>query len=372
MRILLIEDNDSDFHLVDEVLGKSPVLSVTIERATTLAESLRKLTGTEYDLILLDLGLPDSWGLDTFHAVNKQAPQPPIIVLSGFDDEDMATQAVQLGAQDYLIKGQIYARSLIRSIRYAIERKKGEKLKQDLELKMLSQAKLASLGEMATGIAHEINQPLTFINSILQFSIENITNGRLNHGEIIEDFRKALGCVSRINQIVNHLRVFGRENPNSRNLSDITTILDNSLILMHERLRLKNIKLQREVDPGIPQILCNAFRLEQVLINLFQNAIHAIEERNQAVGTKRGGEIRVAIRRLTSSIRIEFADNGCGMSPETRAKMFEPFFTTKEVGKGTGLGLSIANGIIAEHNGDIACESEVGKGTTFIITLPAT
>jgi signal transduction histidine kinase len=147
---------------------------------------------------------------------------------------------------------------------------------------------------------------------------------------------------------------------------NIEDVIDNTMLLMGERIRLSNITLVRNIDANIPNFPGNANQLEQVFINLLQNAIDAFPI------DKDDAEIRIAARYSVKkkSLILKFYDNGSGIKKEIIDKIFEPFYTTKEVGKGTGLGLSIVYGIISEHNGTIHCDSTVNKGTVFTITIP--
>ncbi|MBF0627250.1 MAG: CHASE domain-containing protein [Magnetococcales bacterium] len=239
-----------------------------------------------------------------------------------------------------------------------------------MQVKMLNRSKLATLGEVATGIAHELNQPLTYISTFIQLLEMKCQQGApLEEEEVLEGFSTSQHQLQRIDIIIQHLRTFGRDD----NLLAQTAatevcpgkILDNALLLMGERIRLKNIRLERHEEADV-QITGNANQLEQVFINLLQNAIHAT-----------AGHVAEPLITITMTrdpehdgIRIVFADNGAGIPAELLDKIFEPFFTTKPVGEGTGLGLSIVYGIVHDHGGTIDCQSVAGEGTRFIIQLP--
>ncbi len=248
------------------------------------------------------------------------------------------------------------------------ERKASEKLEKEMMLKMLSVSKLATLGEVSTGVAHEINQPLTYINSLIQsmkIDIKDKKESSLMDHE--EDLDIAYAQIKRITRIINHLKMFGRKDDSIFTTIRIEDVLSNTLLLMEKRVALKNIKLVRRVGHDLPELYGNEQQLEQVLINLLQNAMDSFEEStNNAI-------IEIVIKQDGSGnfVEISFSDNGSGMDNEIVDRIYEPFFTTKEVGKGTGVGLSIVYGIIRDHRGDIKCESRLGKGTTFLITLPA-
>ncbi|MBF0316938.1 MAG: PAS domain S-box protein [Nitrospirae bacterium] len=246
------------------------------------------------------------------------------------------------------------------------EIKKLEEESHKIQLKMLTSSKMATLGEIATGIAHEINQPLTYISSFLQGLILEIKQGILDTDSLKKEAIVAYKQVNRIVDIIQHLRTFGRRDDVEMEPTDIEVVLRNSLLLMGERIRLRNINLIKDVEPELPPFVGSANQLEQVFINLLQNAMDALAQ------NKTSAEIRINIRASEDkrSIVIKFTDNGMGIEEKTLDRIFEPFYTTKEVGMGTGLGLSIVYGIITGHNGTITCDSRIDRGTTFIINIP--
>ncbi len=246
------------------------------------------------------------------------------------------------------------------------ERKQHEKERQDIQLKMIQTSKLALLGEVAAGVAHEINQPLTYISSFIQSLKIDIRNNALDKDYLMEGSVTSLTQVDRIDKIIQHLRTFGRSEDIVKSPVCIETILNNTLLLIGERIRLRNIELVKNIESDLPVINGNMNQLEQVFINLFQNSIDAFLPKSK------NSEIAVDILQSEDKcyVIIKIKDNGMGIEQECLDRIFEPFYTTKEVGKGTGLGLSIIYGIIEEHNGTIVCDSEVGKGTTFTIRLP--
>jgi PAS domain S-box-containing protein len=261
-----------------------------------------------------------------------------------------------------------------------IQKLEGES--QRIQLKMLAASKMATLGEISTGIAHEINQPLTFISSFIQGILIDSKDGELPLEEILKDARTAYRQVQRIVSIIQHLRTFGRRDDIDMRPVRLDEILNNTLLLLGERIRLSSIDLVSEVEKGPCSVMGNANQLEQVFINLLQNSIDALCEKSDIMAdaapaasppNRKKGLIKIDIGRSEGGrfVHVSFSDNASGIPREHLDKIFEPFFTTKEVGKGTGLGLSIAYGIIREHNGAIACESSSGEGSTFTIKIPA-
>ena len=248
-------------------------------------------------------------------------------------------------------------------LRQEIAKRKLLEIEREKLLVKLSQShKMESIGTLATGIAHEINQPLTFIKIVFEAIKRDITNDQLSIKELVEDCDASLAQVVRITSIINHLLNFSRDDPMSMYKVGLGEILENALLLFSNRIKLKNIELEVTIKDDLPQINGNSIRLEQVFINLFQNSIDALKEIENA-------RIAVSILKENNYVKILFSDNGKGIPAEFHAKIFEPFFTTKEVGEGTGLGLAMVYNIIKEHKGEISYVGEE-MGSTFLITIP--
>lgn len=247
------------------------------------------------------------------------------------------------------------------------ERKQQDHERRLLEVSALAQSKLATLGEVATGIAHEINQPLTYINTMIKATQEDMEQDRLDGSTMLRRLTESHRQVERITRIVDHLRIFGRDEGTELIPVDIEAVLDNTLELLGERFRIRNIVLDIQAEKALPEVHGNATQLEQVFINLFQNSIDALAETRKDAGIT----VEFTTGPDRDTVCVSFADTGKGIEPDQIEKIFDPFYSTKEVGKGTGLGLSIVYGIIQDHGGKISCESEVGIGTTISMTLPA-
>jgi C4-dicarboxylate-specific signal transduction histidine kinase len=238
-----------------------------------------------------------------------------------------------------------------------------EEKRKEVEIKSLAQDKLASLGEIATGVAHEINQPLSYIKIILESTLNDLANKQLDTKELDEDFHESLRQIGKITKIISHLRTFGRSDMTSFNPVSLPWVIEDTMILMKERLRIKNISINKQITDNLPLVYGNHVKLEQVFINLLQNSMDALEEQGK-------GEIDLVMDQADDNVIVRFSDNGKGIPSEVLERIFEPFYTTKDVDKGTGIGLSIIYGIIQELHGTVTCESTEGQGTTFEIRLP--
>jgi PAS domain S-box-containing protein len=233
------------------------------------------------------------------------------------------------------------------------ERKKAEQ-------QALVNAKLASVGELVAGVAHEINNPLTGVIGYAQLLADRQDVPQ----NVKDDLQKIYEESQRTVRIVQNLLRFARQYKPEKNLVDINELLERTLELETYKLRTNNIELSTRLAADIPLILADYNQIQQVILNITTNAQQAMVE------TKRKGKITVTTETTADHIKVSIADNGPGISQENITKIFDPFFTTKPAGSGSGLGLSVCHGIIAEHEGNLYAESTLGKGITFIIELP--
>jgi C4-dicarboxylate-specific signal transduction histidine kinase len=254
-----------------------------------------------------------------------------------------------------------------------------EEKSQELEQKhieLIQSSKLATLGEMATGIAHEMNQPLSGIRTRAQLLTRLVAKGKLEEEKVTGSQQDIMALVDRISRIIHHMRVFARQDQQAFGAFFLTQSIDGCLSLMSEQLRLHAIEVQLSIRRDVPEVIGEPSQIEQVLLNLVGNARDAMDEKeSRLVGAEARGRFRKRLeigleRQGNNEVRLWISDNGVGMSEDVCERIFQPFWTTKSIGKGTGLGLSISYGIITKHGGRIEVESHPGEGTTFSIYLP--
>ena len=249
----------------------------------------------------------------------------------------------------------------------------------EAEGQLIQASKLATLGEMATGVAHELNQPLSVIKTASSFCLLKFDRDEPMDPELLTRMlQKVDGNVDRATRIIQHMRQFARKSEIHLARVRVESVLEKACEFFSQQLKVRGIEVEWEVEPDLPPVMVDAGRLEQVFINLLINARDAIEDRREsfAHAENGGGEtpdrrIFLRVRRDGDGVRIEVADTGAGIPREVADKVFEPFFTTKEVGKGTGLGLSISYGIVRDCGGTIKAGSEPDGGACFIIRFPA-
>jgi len=423
VNVLLIENDFQQAELLKKVMAKSSEPHFSLTHRNTLEDGLQWLRANEVHLVLLDLGMPpESEGFETFEKTRATAPDVPIIILSGNDDEELAIHTVQHGAQDYLVKGHDdNPHWLTRSMQYAIERKRTQqelkaaydemekrviertselsKTNSDLEREVgersraeeallqtnqrlaetldelrktqqqiIQQERLHALGRMASGIAHDFNNSLA---PILGFSeLLLIRPGILDEREKAKSYLQMIHTAARDSaKVVSRLRDFYRYREQEEiSLPVVLSDLVQQVILLtqpkwKDQSLAKGINISIQTDfNNVPTISGNESELREMLTNLMLNAVDAIVEQGNGVITFRTFQ-------KGPMVALQIVDTGAGMSEEVRLRCMEPFFSTKN-DRGTGLGLGIVYGIVRRHAGKIDIESEIGTGTTITIMLP--
>lgn len=488
-RVLLVEDDPDGSRLFRELLDDVGA-PFTVTHADSLQGALAHLGGHAADAVVTDLRLPDSVGSQTFSAIQRAAPDAAILVLTGAADDTMGRALLQVGAQDYLVKGgTLDGQLLSRAISDAIERKRitnallesegrfktvwesiqtglvliepeshqivdanpmalrmmrvarsdlvgrlcsnfmcnatpdkcpvtqlgqvvtnrecevvdaegrrhlvlqtvssisfsggdllleslvditdlkqAEREKEQLEAHMRQQQKLESIGVLAGGVAHEINNP---INGVMNYA-QLIADGLESGSPLAEHAAEIVHETERVATIVRSLLAFARQDKRSHSPARVCDIVDATLSLIRTVVRRDQITLDVDVPSELPFVRCRSQQIQQVLMNLMTNARDALNER---FPTHNADKImRVSARAFREDnrawIRITVEDRGSGIPPDVRERIFDPFFTTKPKETGTGLGLSISHGIVREHGGTLAVESEAGRYTRFHVDLP--
>src|SRR2546422_2638713 len=243
------------------------------------------------------------------------------------------------------------------------EMQRREQELRDKQEQLVQAGKLATLGELTTGVAHELNNPLNNIGLFVGNAVDLIELAETKKGQVVRELRHAMQQVSKATEIISHLRTFGRAAPATCEPTSLTLVIERALALMREQLRLREIEVTVELGPKEPMVVGNAIQLEQVFINLLTNA------RDAVAGSPRKA-IGISASAGTEAVEVTVADTGPGIRPGLERRIFDPFFTTKEVGKGTGLGLSLTYGVIKDHGGTISGLGPPGQGATFLIRVP--
>lgn len=390
-----------------------------VHGVTNSAEAFKMMDEIPMDAVVLDIHLAGKSGIDILNIIKKMNKDIPVIMITGDPSLETVKKALHLGAFDYIEK-PLKPEAVARSLKLALDSKKlvdekrrleneNKLYQEELKKKVLDQTrelektqrhlfqmeKMAAIGQIAAGVAHEINNPTGFVGSNLG-TMRGYVDDILH---VIESYRKILhSCefhsefsgrveelrnvekevdidfilsdilsllseseegVGRIKKIVNDLKAFSHPGSDKPVYASINMNIDMTLNVVWNELKYK-VTVEKDYE-SLPDIACYPQQLSQVFANIFVNAAHAIEKR---------GTVTIKTRGLKDRIVVTIADTGVGISEQNLSKIFDPFFTTKDVGKGTGLGMHVAYNIIEKHHGDIQVHSKVGEGTTFTIALP--
>ena len=295
------------------------------------------------------------------HKLNDQR-KAMIHILADYE-QDRSRLAKQTERLENSRKAMIHIMSDLKETTEAVQRREQE-LREKQE-QLVQAGKLATLGELTTGVAHELNNPLNNIGLFVGNAIDLIELGMADTDSerILQELHSAMQQVRKATEIISHLRTFGRAASVSREVVVINQVVTRAISLMREQLRLRQIAVDLQFPAQDIVVIGNAIQLEQVFINLLANARDALVDAPHKVITITG-------TLEEGMVQVTFYDSGPGIAAGLEQRIFDPFFTTKEVGAGTGLGLSITYGIIKEHQGTITIENRPGAGASFSIQLP--
>jgi signal transduction histidine kinase len=359
VRVLLIDDDEDEFVLIRDILSEIKPAHFSLEWTSDLKVARDKMIQMSHDVYLLDYRLGEISGLDLLREVVREGCRSPIILLTGYDDQDVDRDAMNIGAADYLQKNVLTSYLLERSLRYAIYR-------TQMRAQSISQDRMASIGLIASSLAHEIGTPLGVIRGraeLLAMQTKDNPAIRSNVEVITEQIDRVSGL---IRSLLNLARGDSSEKigPISLNnaVGDVLRLLD------HEMAK-QNIAVKNHLLAENPvYIYGQSEKLQQVLLNLVVNSIHAIKKARESHSDHKG-IIEIRCHDLGARYSVEISDNGCGISESSLGNLFRPFFSTKNPGEGTGLGLATALWIVESWSGTIEAESQEGRGATFRILL---
>ena len=356
IKVLLIEDNPNDAEYIRRLLSKRE--HIEIENTDRLSSGIEHLSGKKFDIVLCDLGLPDSRGIEALIRIHAFYPDLPVIVLTGLSDEGLAATAVRSGAQDYLVKDQLDLNSLLRSIHYSIERQKlMSELDNNLrEIRKLERERKSILSMFAHDIKNAIVPSVGFLKRILAGKTKNLT-GDL---QLIRD--ELTTAEDLLTNFISFSRFDTKEYKPVLGQFDLKAAILNQIENAKIRADRKNIKVEYEFSEGtLPPLKADGTMINRVITNLLDNAVKY---------TGPEGTINVKLLDMDKNVLVQVRDTGIGIPEDQLQYVFDTFYRASSEGKGSGLGLSIARTIVEAHKGEIWAESTQGKGSTFSFTLP--
>jgi len=397
--LLVIDDDEAIAHNLKKVLKKEGYKVFT---AHSGEEGLKIIEKNKIDVVITDINMKGMDGIEVLRMAKAYYSDIEVIMVSGMKEADLSIQALRNGAIDYITK-PVNLDEMFISIEKAIKiiglkrthlyrnrelkissqiiAKMNEELEQKVkkrtndltktQAQLFQTSKLATLGEMSAGLAHEINQPLGGIALTVSVFRKLMEMNKLTREEIDEGLTDIETSIRRITKVIDHIRTFARQDSLKFTNVEIKETIESALTLLGEQLRLHEVNVECRYSSEMPIIEGEPYQLEQVWINMITNARDALDEKdNQGEGIRKMLVISTGYQKESNTVFVSFKDNGSGVSKNNKEKVFTPFFTTKEVGKATGLGMSISYGIIEKHNGSIKLISNKNNGTEFKVILP--
>lgn len=259
----------------------------------------------------------------------------------------------------FLVEERSLLENVAHQLSLYITREEGAERRKLLEAQLRHADRLATIGQLAAGVAHEMNEPLSSILGFAQLALKNADVPQ----PVADDLREIVASSLRAREIVKKLLLFARQTPPSKRACSLNRVVDEALFLLEAGGQKHSVAFARRLTDELPEVEADPTQLRQVVVNLVVNAMQAIRDQ---------GRIEVETRFGGDYVELVVADTGCGMTPEVLKQVFNPFYTTKDVGEGTGLGLSVVHGIIVAHGGTIQATSEPGKGSRFVVRVPRT
>jgi signal transduction histidine kinase len=389
LKILVVDDNAVDRDLVAAYLGKR----YTVLKAADASAGLESYRAERPDCVLLDHNLPGTAGLDAIKSYTAEGAA--VVMLTGAGSDELSAEAFRRGARDYLLKSSLTREVLERVVDREIERRRLELDLRGAQERLQLAEKLEAIGQLAAGVAHEINTPAHYVGDNISFLSTalrdllpvldafkqlagNDGNDRLRDiaasadldylvSEIPAAIQSAAAGIKQIKNIVTAMKEFSHPGEELQQIDLNHAVESTVTVARHEWKSVAELVL--DLAEPLPLVRCFPSQINQVLLNLVVNAAQAVGER--VAGGMDKGAIRVSTRCAGAQVMIAVEDNGVGISKAIRSRIFDPFFTTKEPGKGTGQGLAIAHRIVVEHHhGAIRVESEPGAGARFEVMLP--
>ena len=362
INLLLVEDAPSDCHFLKQALSDcSEIMNFNVETTQNLSETLEHLNSRNFDIILLDMELPDSSGIDTVEKIHSKSPHTPVLVIVEPLDEKTAVEAIKKGADDYLIKGKIFKDLLGRSIYYALERRKEQNRAEKKLAKLIEdlQSVNKELKDFAYVVSHDLKAPLRAIKNLADWLATDYTDKLGQDGK--EQMDLLISRVDRMHKLIDGVLQYSRigrikEHPVYIDLNELIPKIIETLD------PAANIKI--EVKNQLPTIFAEQSRIFQIFQNLLSNAIKYMDKPN--------GQIEVASTEEDGYWKFAVTDNGKGIEPKNFEKIFQIFQTLipRDQMESTGVGLTIVKKIVETCDGKIWVESQFGIGSTFCFTLP--
>lgn len=373
IKVLLVDD-EKEF--IETLAERLEVRDFSVKTAFSGEDALTKTKEQDFDVVVLDVLMPGKNGIETLREIKSIKPLVKVIMLTGHATVETAIEGMKAGAYDYLMK-PTDTNDLVGKITkaYNIKADQEERIrkaeidkaeKEIINQQVIESGKLASLGDLAVGIAHEINNPVAIMVEEAGWIHDLLEDEPVSKIENKEEFERSLAQIKsqgiRCREITKKLLIFARKIDSSVANVNINEIIEDIIRFCSQRAKDINVVIHSKLGENLPILKVSLTEIKQVFLNIINNALDELE--------KRGGNISVTSMLENDYIVIDIQDDGPGMPAANINRIFDPFFTTKPVGKGIGLGLSICHGIIKKLGGNIDVNSTIDAGTTFRVRIP--
>ena len=369
IKVLLIDDDRDDYLTFESLLSEINARKFAMTWASSYDRGLELLQYSTFDICFLNHELGVKTGLDLLSEISTRKLELPypIVLLNGYGEFDTDLEAIRLGAADCLVRDQVTPYCLDRVIRYTMFRLKQKNELKERDAQLLIQERLASVGLLASSLAHEIGTPL----GVIRGRAEYVSLRHPDDQQIKKDMNILIGQVDRISKLIRTLlNVAKGEVGDSLQQLNLSQVVDEVYSLVSQALQRNGISFINELGNNLDiSVLADSEPLQQIFISLFSNSIHAIEAAIDA-GRSSNHFIRIRSEEVDGSWNISFEDSGCGISSDHLRNLFRPFFTTKGIGGGMGLGLALSYRVLETWKGTMQVESSVGVGTQVKISIP--
>ncbi|MDP8212938.1 MAG: ATP-binding protein [Candidatus Zapsychrus exili] len=366
LRVLIVEDNSLDKKILESTLTSFQKYASYTKTVETLEDAIKSLESKQFDVVILDLNLPDSKDQDTIRNLNKAFPDIAIVVNTGAYEEESGLETLGFGAQDFLVKGKYTPYVLNKTLHYAVERKKLEvelvqtqEQMRETQTQLIQAEKMKLVGDLASGVAHEVKNPLSIVLYGTSYLVNNLKSDDKKVKDVLENIQTG---ATRASDIITDLLDFSTLHELDRQPAALNEVVKKALSLTQHKLNESHVVVVEDLGKDLPLVLIDINRIEQVLVNLILNAAQA---------SSSGSEIKLKTfvcecenvdsckqRNLTfkcegKAVALEVDDEGIGVEEDVLDKVFNPFYSTKREFGGIGLGLFVCKNIMETHDGDI-------------------
>ena len=377
LKVLVVEDNLIDRRILESMLLETSDSTALLKSSDSLAGALQLMSQYTFDIVILDLNLPDSHGEETLLKLNRQNPSVAVVINTGAYEDEVGLETLSFGAQDFLVKGKYNAYILNKALHYAVERKRVEselvnayrKIKEAQD-QLVQSEKMKVVGGLASGVAHEVKNPLATLLYGVTYLAQSFSEIDPNVESVIQNMKQA---IDKANDIVTDLLNFASLTSLEKKDEHLDFVIGNALSLVRHEFSRNHISVVKKIEKSLPKVMVDKNRIEQVLINLILNAVHAMPDGGDITVRAYGRTLSEDLEDMPQLRRDEFRpgetivilaveDDGCGIPEDKIGQIFDPFFTTRRGDGGVGLGLSVSKNIMDIHDGCIFVENKQNGG----------